>query len=402
LDDLLDVSELAANWIVARLPEAARVVLFDRRGQGLSTRSFGFGTLEDRMDDIRVVMDETALDHAVLLADFDSVCLALLFAATYPERVSGLILRSVCGPRVRWAPDYPIGHPTELLEGFAEWVGRVWGTGRLIGAFAGGLDTEQLRYAGRLERAICTPSIAKQHFALAFDMDVREALPAVVAPTLIVHGVDELMRIEWARYLAEHLTDSTLIEAPGRGFMDEQLFAAVEEFVTGERPRRVVEIDRVLATVLFVDIATSTERLVAMGDRAWSRLISEFREVVREELERHRGREINYRGDDVLAVFDGSTRAIRCAQAIAERASRLGVDVRAGVHTGEIELQGDDIAGIAVNIGARVCAVASPREILVTQTLRDLVAGSGLDFSSRGAYELKGVPGMHDLYAVVP
>ena len=237
-------------------------------------------------------------------------------------------------------------------------------------------------------------------------MDVRGALPAVVAPTLIIHGTEELMRIEWARYLSEHLCDATLLEAPGRGLFEplsvvEPLVDTIEEFVTGALPTHAPEIDRVLATVLFVDIATSTERLVAIGDRQWSRLVTEFRASVRGELERHRGREINYRGDDVLAVFDGSTRAIRCAQAIAEQARRLDVEVRAGAHTGEIELQGDDIAGIAVNIGARVCDVAQPNEILVTRSLRDLVAGSGLEFAHRGAHTLKGIPDSVELYEVL-
>jgi class 3 adenylate cyclase/pimeloyl-ACP methyl ester carboxylesterase len=412
LDDTLDMRGVVGHWLVQTVPDFARLVLFDRRGQGLSGRTFGFGTLEDRMDDIRVVMDATATDQAVLVADHDSVCLALLFAATYPKRVSGLVLTSVSGPRVRWAPEYPIGHPDELLDGYARWVGEVWGTGRVSQSFAG--RRQITGEIARAERAVCPPSVAREHFMLAFDMDVRDALSAVSAPVLIIHGVDEVMRIEWARYLAAHLADATLIEAPGRGFyecIDEDggysdapiapLVDAVEEFVTGERSHRVVEVDRVLATVLFVDIATSTEHLVAMGDHQWSKLITAFRIGVRDELRHFGGREINYRGDDVLAVFDGSTRAIRCAQAISTRAADLGVEVRAGVHTGEVEIQGDDIAGIAVNVGARVCAVAAPREILVTRTLRDLVAGSNLEFDSRGNHELKGIPDSFELYAVV-
>jgi class 3 adenylate cyclase/pimeloyl-ACP methyl ester carboxylesterase len=413
LDETLEGGSTTGRWVFERVPRFARLVLFDRRGQGLSSRSFGFGTLEDRMDDIRLVMDATATDQAVLIADHDSVCHALLFAATYPERVSALVLTSVSGPRVRWAPDYLIGHHDEFLDAFSQHVLETWGTGRVFASFAGArVPTREL---ARAERAICTPLMAREHFTRAFDMDVREALPAVRAPALVIHGVDELMRIEWARYLVDHLPDATLIEAPGRGFMDDldasphhlsnpiaPLVDAVEEFVTGERPRRVVDVDRVLATVLFVDIATSTEHLVTMGDRQWSELITAFRSGVRNELARYRGREVNYRGDDVLAVFDGSTRAIRCAQAIAARASDLGVEVRAGAHTGEVEIQGDDIAGIAVNVGARVCAEAAPREILVTRTLRDLVAGSGLAFDPRGSHELKGIPERFDLYAVIP
>ena len=247
--------------------------------------------------------------------------------------------------------------------------------------------------------------MAAEHFRLANAADIREALPAVQAPTLIIHGTDELMPVAWARYLAEHLTDATLIEAGGHGFLGPPetlgpLMDAVEEFVTGERPRGISDVDRVLATVLFVDIATSTQRLVQLGDRRWSQLVTEFRRRIRVQLDRYGGREVNYRGDDVLAMFDGSTRAVRSAQAIASVAHELGVDVRAGAHTGEVQLQGDDIAGIAVNTSARVCTVAAPGEILVTAMLRDLVAGSGLEFDERGSHELKGVPGTWQLFAV--
>jgi class 3 adenylate cyclase/pimeloyl-ACP methyl ester carboxylesterase len=381
--------------------------MFDRRGQGLSSRTFGFGTPQDRMDDIRVVMDTNTVDRAVLFAEHDSVSLALLFAATYPDRVTGLVLTSVAGPRTRWAPDYPIGHPDGLLDGYIEWVGKVWGTGRVMANFVGEpLEGHPLRReAARRERAMCTPAMAAEHFRLANATDIREALPAVHAPTLIIHGVDELMRVEWARYLASHLADATLIEAEGHGLLGPPetqgpLIDAVEQFVTGERPRGISEVDRVLATVLFVDIATSTQRLVEVGDRRWSELVGEFRKRIRVELDRYGGREVNYRGDDVLAMFDGSTRAVRCAQAIGSLANRLGVEVRAGAHTGEVQLQGDDIAGIAVNTGARVCAAAAPGEILVTRMLRDLVAGSGLGFDERGSHELKGVPGAWELFAV--
>lgn len=257
----------------------------------------------------------------------------------------------------------------------------------------------------RVERGICTPTMAAEHFRRAADMDVRDALQSVQAPALIIHGTDEVLPVAWARYLAEHLDDATLIEAEGHGLSEptaDVLFDAIEEFVTGERPRRIVDADRVLATVLFIDIATSTQRLVQLGDRRWSELITEFRHRIRTELDRHRGRVINYRGDDVLATFDGSTRAVKCAQAIAGTAHALGVEVRAGIHTGEVELQGDDIAGIAVNTCARVCALAAPGEVLVTSTLSELVAGSGLHFEQRGSHELTGIPGTFQLFAVAP
>jgi class 3 adenylate cyclase len=405
LGPTLDSMISGADWFFRRLGSFARIILFDRRGQGLSSRSFGFGTVEDRMDDIRVVMDANEVDRAVLAADHDSVCLALLFAATYPDRIEALVLTSVSAPRTRWAPDYPIGLPNDMLDRYIAWIGSVWGTGRVFAGFNAELAKPNLAAAARGERAVCTPSIAEEHFRLANEMDVREILPAVQVPTLIIHGVDELIPIAWARYLAERLSDATLIEAPGKGILvppeeASPLVDAIEEFVTGARPRPAVSVDRVLATVLFVDIATSTERLVELGDSRWSALVVEFRQRVRTELEHHRGREINYRGDDVLAIFDGSTRAVRCAEAIASAAAELGVTVRAGAHTGEIELQGDDIAGIAVNTCARICALATPGEILVTSTLRDLVQGSGLKFTPRGSHELKGIPAKQELFAV--
>jgi class 3 adenylate cyclase len=396
--------EAPTQWF-ERLASFARLVLFDRRGQGLSSRTFGFGTIEDRMDDIRVVMDAVDVDRAVLLADHDATCLALLFAATYPQRVTGMVLTSSAAPRTRWAPDYEIGIPDELLDRRVEWVARSWGTGRVMGMYSPARLHDDERRTARLERAICTPLMAAEHHRRAFDMDVRDALPAVQVPTLIVQGREEVVPLAFARYLAEHLGDATLLETEGHGTLDDveaqnPIIDSVEEFITGKRAQRVVEIDRVLATVLFVDIATSTERLVELGDRRWSQLVTEFRQRIRTELERHRGREINYRGDDVLATFDGSTRAIRCAQAIAIAASSLGVEVRGGAHTGEVQLQGDDIAGIAVHTCARVCALAAPGEILVTSTLRDLVAGAGLEFDPRGTHALKGVPGTAELFAV--
>jgi class 3 adenylate cyclase/pimeloyl-ACP methyl ester carboxylesterase len=399
----LTLDDLPATSQFARFMRFSRFVMFDRRGQGLSSRSFGFGTIEDRMDDIRVVMDTTETERAVLFSDHDAVCLALLFAATYPERVSGLVLHSVSAPRTRWAPDYPIGLPDDVLDGYTEWVARNWGTGRVSAAFAP--DLPNRRELARIERAIATPAMAAEHFRLANRMDVREILPSVQAPTLIIHGRDEMMPIAWARYLAEHLPDATLVETEGHGLLGapetlDPLIDEVEQFVTGQHPHTNVDVDRVLATVLFVDIATSTQQLVNVGDRRWTELLSQFRRQVRSEIERHHGREINTRGDDVLATFDGSTRAVRCAQAVVSVAAEMGMEVRAGAHTGEVELQDDDITGIAVHTGARVCDLAGPGEILVTATLRELVAGSGLEFESRGPCELRGVPGAKELFAV--
>jgi class 3 adenylate cyclase len=397
-----DVPYFRSSWrVIERLAGLVQMVLFDRRGQGLSSRTFGFGTAEDRMDDIGTVMDAVGVDRAVLLADHDAACLALLFASAYPERVTGLVLVAASAPRVRWAEDYPIGLPNDLLDDFIEWVGRNWGSGRVLESnFGPAIDGR----AARAERALCTPLMAREHHRLGIEMDVRLALPAVHAPVLLVHGIDDIAPIAFGEFLAEHLADASLLdEAAGRSLADgptEHLLDRIEQFVTGERPRPAVDVDRVLAAVLFVDVVGSTEHLVRVGDRRWRELLDQFRSAVRAELERYRGREVDTAGDGVLATFDGSTRAVRCAIAIGRAASALGLDVRAGAHSGEVELLGDGVAGIAVHVGARVCAAAGAGDVLVTATLRDLVTGSGLEFDPRGAHELKGVPGSVDLYAV--
>jgi class 3 adenylate cyclase len=399
-----DVMDLDTHWS-QRLSTVARVVLFDRRGQGLSGRTFGFGTAEDRMDDLRVVMDAADVEHAVLIGDHDGAAFAIMFAATYPERVTGLVLSSPAAPRNRWAPDYPIGFPDDLMDQFADWVGDAWGTGRVSQVFVAPEHPFELEDLARIERALCTPRMAAQHHRRAFQLDVRNALSAVRAPVLLVHGRDDATPIALSRYLLEHLPDAALYDPPGWALLGSRVEIAdaldrIEEFVTGERPRAKVAIDRVLATVLFVDIVGSTERLAAIGDEAWRRLLDEFRALVRSEIERFQGREINTRGDDFLATFDGSTRAVRAASAIVDRATGLGVEVRAGLHTGEVELQENDVAGITVHVGARVGALAAPGEVLVTSTVRDLVVGSGLEFTDRGRHELKGVPGEWQVLAV--
>jgi class 3 adenylate cyclase len=405
LDDLVESREMS-EIAFGPIADWSRLVLFDRRGQGLSGRTFGLGTAEDRMDDIRAVMDATHTDDAVLLTHHDGASFALLFAATYPERVTALVLLSVAAPRTRWAPDYPIGHPIELLEEFEKHVAREWGTGSLPTLMDPGLGTIPRNTLARWERASCTPRTAAEHFRLANKHDVRGALPSVSAPVLIVHGADDTMPVAWAHYLVEHLPSATLLEPPGPGLQGSPkdrapLWEAIEEFVTGERVHRPVDADRVLATVLFVDIVSSTEHLAAVGDHAWSALLSRFRTLVRAEIARFSGRMVNTRGDDVLATFDGSTRAVRCASVIVETARQLDVEVRAGLHTGEVERrQEGDIAGLAVHVGARVSAQAGPGEVLVTATLRDLTVGSGIEFVDRGRHTLKGVPGEWQLLAV--
>jgi class 3 adenylate cyclase len=366
----------------------------------LSERTLGYGEAEDRMDDIRAVMDAVGSEQAAIVAVSEGGPLAILFAATYPRRVSALVLWGsyACGHR---APDYPIGIDPVLSKQLIANIAASWGTGEALTHFVGtgNVDEETRRLIARYERNAATPKMAGEVLTRNVEIDVRSALPAVSAPTLVIHRTgDQVLPIRLGKYVAEHIPGARFVELPGDFHVggvdaDRDVLDNIEDFLTGHRPERPIDIDRVLATVLFVDIVESTRRVSALGDRKWRELLDAFRAALRRELERYRGREVNTRGDDILATFDGPARAISCAHAIVAAARPLGVEVRAGLHTGEVELQGDDIAGIAVHIGARVAALAGPGEVLVTSTVRDLVAGSGIEFADRGGHELKGVPG---------
>jgi len=378
----------------------ARLITFDKRGTGLSERSLGYGEAEDRMDDIRAVMDAAGSERAAVIGRSEGGPLAILFAATYPERVSALVLWNTYA-RGLVGPDYPIGLDPERIKGFIARVEEGWGKGYGIEVFFGTIADDELRHQfARFERNAATPKAASEILTRNVEIDVRSALPAVSAPTLVIHRRhDPVIPFRLGQYVAERISNARMVELPGAFHTspdeggDDDAIALIEEFLTGHRSERAVEIDRVLATVLFVDIVDSTRRLTEMGDRKWRELLDAFRAAERRQLERFRGREVNTRGDDILATFDGPARAISCAHAIASAARPLGVEVRAGLHTGEVEVQGDDIAGIAVHIGARVAGLAGAGEVLVTSTVRDLVAGSGIEFVERGRHELKGVPG---------
>jgi len=347
------------------------------------------------------VMDAAGSERAALIGRSEGGPLAILFAATYPERVAALVLWNTYARGLR-GPDYAIGLDPGDADQFIAAVEAAWGTGHAIEQFFATSpdDDEYRRRLARFERNAATPKTAAEILRRNLEIDVRGALSSVSAPTLVVHRRhDPVLPFRLGRYVADNIAGARLVELPGAFHTspdeggDDDVMELVEEFLTGGRAARPVEIDRVLATVLFVDVVDSTARLAAMGDRKWRELLDAFRAALRRELERYRGREVNTRGDDVLATFDGPARAIACAHAIGRAARDLGIDARAGLHTGEVELQGDDIAGIAVHIGARVAALAGAGEVLVTSTVRDLVAGSGLDFAERGCHELKGVPG---------
>jgi pimeloyl-ACP methyl ester carboxylesterase/class 3 adenylate cyclase len=400
--------ELPLRLPIHRVAQFARLITFDKRGTGLSERTLGFGSAEDRMDDIRAVMDAAGSERAAIIGLSEGGPLAVLFAATYPERTRALVLWATYA-RGLSGPDYPIGMDPEATKALIETVVESWGNGQGLQPFVGvSIDDEDTRKVlGRYERNAATPRMVSEILTRNVEIDVRAALGAVTVPTLVLHRRgDPIVPFRLGKFLADGISGSRFVELPGDFHIngapggEEESLDLVQEFLTGERAAHAPEIDRVLATVLFVDIVDSTGNVARLGDRRWRELLDEFRVSVRRELERYRGREVNTRGDDFLATFDGPGRAISCARAIAASAHPLGVDVRAGLHTGEVELQGDDVAGMAVHIGARVSALASANEVLVTSTVRDLVVGSGVEFEDRGAHELKGVPGTWTIAAV--
>lgn len=404
------VSHLETIWeppldaFVERLASFSRLILFDKRGTGMSDPTVGVATLEERMDDVRAVMDAAGSEQAALFGVSEGGPMSLLFAATYPERTRALVLYGAI-PRWLRAPNYPPGLPEAAHERVVDVLEAGWGTGVGLEGFAPSRADDEGFRAGwaRLERLGASPGAMQRIMEMMKDIDVRHVLPTVSVPTLVLHRRDErVVPVEAARYIAERIEGARLIELPGEDhipFVDpDQILDPVEEFLTGQRPEP--RVDRALATVLFTDIVGSTERTAEVGDRRWRELLDAHDRAIRAELDRHRGREVNTTGDGFLATFDGPARAIRCAAAIREAARRVGLEVRAGLHTGELEVRNGDVTGIAVDIGARVAGLAEPGEVLVSRTVTDLVAGSGLAFADRGEHELKGVPGHWGLYAV--
>jgi pimeloyl-ACP methyl ester carboxylesterase len=394
-----------ARRFAARLAGFARLILWDRREQGLSDRLGQPPTLEQGMDDLRAVMDAVGSDKAALFGISEGGPMSILFAASFPERVTHLILYGTYA-RMTQSDDYPIGVPRGRLESWLERTVSEWGGPAGIQVFAPSVsgDPEFAAWWAHLLRAGTSPRAALELMRMYLDLDVRPALPAITAPTLVIHRTgDRLVPVGYARELTRLIPSAALVELPGEdhlGFTGDQdaILDEVEEFVTGTRPQRAPE--RVLATVLFTDIVGSTAQAAAAGDAAWRTTLERHDELVRRELARFRGREIKHTGDGFLASFDGPARAVECAAAITDRVRVLGLEVRAGVHTGECELRGDDMAGMAVHIGARVGATAGPGEVLVSSTVKDLVVGSGLRFEDRGATALKGVPDQWRLYAL--
>ncbi len=390
-----------------RLASFSRLILFDRRGSGLSDPVLRAPTLEEQIDDVVAVLDAAGSERAAVFAQLEGGALGALFAAMHPERVSGLVLYEAA-PRMSWAPDYDWAIPLEEREAYLAGGGILnWGDGsRIDGLAPTSSGNPRLRkWFARLERLAASPGTAAKLMRMNGQVDVRAVLPSIQVPTLVMHREhDQFIDIRHSHYLAEHIPGARLVVLPGHeaisfGSETEPLLEEVEEFLTGAR--HSAESERILATVMFSDIVDSTRMASEMGDRRWRTVLQELESGVGGVLMRYRGRAIKSMGDGFLATFDGPARAIRCADEIRHVARRdFGLEVRTGLHTGEIELIGEDVGGIAVHIGARVAARALAGEVLVSSTVKDLVVGSGIMFAERGEHELKGVPGRWRLWAV--
>jgi pimeloyl-ACP methyl ester carboxylesterase len=388
-----------------RLASFCRLILFDKRGTGLSDRVANMPSIETRMDDVRAVMDAANSERAVLFGYSEGGPMCAVFAATYPSRAAGLIMHGSYARRIR-AADYPWGTDPAEWERFIETCLRDWGGPVGLDQRVPTMmhDEGFRQWWARYLRMGASPAGAADIMRMNAQIDVRHVLPSIRVPTLILHTTgDRGTPVEASRFLARHILGAKLVEMPGidhvpYGDTAAHALTEVEAFVRA-LPKEA-EPDRVLATVMFVDVVGSTERAVELGDRRWRELLGSFHSAVRGELGRFRGREIDTAGDGFLAAFDGPARAVRCASAVGQAVKPLGLRVRAGVHTGECEILGEKLAGIAVHIGARVAAAAQADEVLVSSTVKDLVAGSGLSFADRGVQSLKGVPGEWRLYAV--
>ena len=389
-----------ARWL-HRFGSYARCVMFDKRGTGMSDRVAELPGLDVRMEDLTAVMDAVGLERSAVMGVSEGGPLAALFAATYPERCDALVLYGSFARFASWLPT------EEALAQFLDYIEQAWGTGGSLPFFAPtrGNDPAFQHWWGRFERLGASPAAATALMRMNSQIDISELVPTIRVPTLVIHRTDDVtINVNGGRFLAEHIPGARYLELPGKdhipfvGDNAGEIADAIQEFLTGSRAP--VEIDRVLATVLFTDIVGSTEKAAALGDSRWRKLLDDHHITIRRNLTRFRGREVKTTGDGILATFDGPARGVRCTCAIAEEIHSLGIDVRAGLHTGECEIMGEDVGGIAVHIGARVASLAGAGEVLVSRTVKDLVAGSGLRFADRGSQTLKGVPGDWQIYAV--
>jgi pimeloyl-ACP methyl ester carboxylesterase len=407
------VSHLELAWehppyerFLRRLASFARVIVFDKRGSGLSDPVGVAATIEERIDDIRAVMDAAGSERADVFGWSEGAAMAAVFGASSPDRVSAVVLFGSFA-RATPAEGYPWAIESEALRVALQRRAEEesWGQGySLLMVSPSRSDDEALvRWWGRFERHSMSPTMARAALRLGMKLDIRDILPSIRVPALVIHDSEDVVPIEGARWLARQIPNARFVELPGKDHWpwvtdSDELVDEVEHFLTGERHEP--DPQRVLATVLFTDIVGSTEHAAALGDRRWRDLLEQHNRLLRRELDRHRGREVKMTGDGMLATFDGPARAITCARAICERVRPLGIEIRAGLHTGECELHNGDVGGMAVHIGARVADMAGPGEVVVSRTVKDLVVGSDLTFTNRGIHALKGAPGKWDLYAL--
>jgi pimeloyl-ACP methyl ester carboxylesterase len=408
------VSHLDLYWagpeaaaFFSRLASFSRLILFDKRGTGLSDPAPSAATLEERIEDVHAVLDACGSQRAALFGLSEGGPMSLLFAATYPERTTALITfgsfaKLLPAPGYLWETRE---RSDELRASWTDALENHWGEGKALASFMPSLGSgaNAQRMLGMFERAAASPAMVLALDRFNTEIDVTQVLPVIGVPTLVLHRTDDLVPIALGRYVAEHVPGARFVELAGNDHMpwvgdSDAVVDEVEQFLTGER--RASESNRVLATVLFTDIAGSTVRAAELGDRRWSELLETHHTRVRALLAHYHGREVDTAGDGFLATFDGPTPAIRCAEEITAAVQTIGLEVRAGVHTGEILLAGDDVRGIAVHIGARIAAMAGAGEVLVSSTVRDLVTGSGMRFDDRGLHSLKGVPGEWQLLAI--
>jgi len=408
------VSHLDLYWtapettaFLLRLASFSRLILFDKRGTGLSDPVADVATLEERMEDVRAVLDAVGSQRTALFGLSEGGPMSLLFAATYPERTAALITFGSFA-RLVPAPDYfpelrEDSH--EHLLSFSDALENHWGEGNALALFMPSIagDANTKRMLGMFERTAASPAMVRALQRFNTEIDVTRVLPLIGVPTLVLHRADDLIPVEYGRYIADHVPGARFVELPGADHVpwlgdSQTVLDEVEQFLTGAR--HAAEPDRVLSTVLFTDMTGSTELAARLGDNRWRALLDSHNDLVRRQLAAFSGREVKTLGDGFLATFDGPARAIRCACGIREDVSALGVAIRAGVHTGECEMIGADIGGMAVHIAGRVAARAAPGEVLVSSAVRDLVVGSGIEFADRGTHELKGVPGLWGLLAV--
>jgi class 3 adenylate cyclase len=409
-------SHMEAQWDVGplarlreRLASFGRLIMFDKRGTGLSdpVSTTALPTIDEWMEDVSIVLDEVGSERAALITNIGGGLMALAFAAAHPERISHLVLVD-CFARFLAAPDYPIGAPSETLEQALAEADAGSGRGIMIDLFAPSHagDTRLRGAWARYERQAASPGSTVAIVRLIYESDLRAVLPAIHVPTLVIHRTQARgFGIEHGRYLASHIEGAVLVELPGIDNLiwagdQDAMVSEIQAFLTGVRP--VPEPDRILATVLFTDIVGSTGLAAKLGDARWQVLLDEHHRAARRVLERFGGREVKTTGDGVLVTFDGPARAIRCAIALRDAVRELDLEIRAGLHTGEIEVRSDDISGLAVHIGSRIAALAGTGEVLVSGTVKDLVVGSGITFEDRGLHVLKGVPGEWRVFAAEP